>query len=52
VNGSGAGDLKLAAAARQGFHVLHWSQGGMTYWAVSDASEDRLRQLADLLRSP
>ncbi len=39
-------------AARQGFHVLHWSQGGMTYWAVSDASEDRLRRLSRLLGSP
>jgi anti-sigma factor RsiW len=52
VNGSGAGGLDLAAASRQGFHVLHWSQGGMTYWAVSDAGEDRLRQLAGLLRFP
>jgi anti-sigma factor RsiW len=48
VEGSGAGP---ATASRQGFHVVHWSRGGMTYWAVSDAGEDRLRQLADLLRS-
>ncbi|HEX3554500.1 MAG TPA: anti-sigma factor [Thermoanaerobaculia bacterium] len=34
------------ASERQGFHVLHWTPGGMTYWAVSDASEERLRQLA------
>ncbi len=47
--GSGPG---LAAASRQGFHVLHWSQGGMTYWAVSDASEERLRRFAGLLRAP
>ncbi|HEY0514048.1 MAG TPA: anti-sigma factor [Thermoanaerobaculia bacterium] len=39
------------AATRQGFHVLHWSRGGMTYWAVSDASEDRLREFARLLGS-
>jgi anti-sigma factor RsiW len=38
-----------AASTRQGFHVLHWTQGGMTYWAVSDAGEERLRQLARLL---
>ena len=48
VEGSGAGP---AAASRQGFHVVHWSRGGMTYWAVSDAGEDRLRRFADLLRS-
>ncbi|MBW8875530.1 MAG: anti-sigma factor [Acidobacteria bacterium] len=35
-----------AASTRQGFHILHWTQGGMTWWAVSDASEDRLRELA------
>jgi anti-sigma factor RsiW len=41
-----------AAASRQGFHVLHWTRGGMTYWAVSDASEERLRRFAELLRAP
>jgi anti-sigma factor RsiW len=39
------------ASALQGFHLLHWTQGGMTYWAVSDAGEERLRLLARLLRS-
>jgi anti-sigma factor RsiW len=39
------------ASALQGFHVLHWTRDGMTYWAVSDAGEERLRQLARLLRS-
>lgn len=38
------------ASSRQGFHLLHWTQGSMTYWAVSDAGEERLRQLARLLR--
>jgi anti-sigma factor RsiW len=42
----------LSATSRQGFHVLHWTQGGMTWWAVSDASEDRLRQLAHELGAP
>ena len=41
----------LSATSRQGFHVVHWTQGGMTWWAVSDASEERLRQLAQLLGS-
>jgi anti-sigma factor RsiW len=40
-----------AASTQQGFHLLHWTQGGMTYWAVSDAGEERLRQLARLLPS-
>jgi anti-sigma factor RsiW len=42
----------LSATSRQGLHVLHWTRGGMTYWAVSDASEDRLRQLAHELGAP
>jgi anti-sigma factor RsiW len=45
----GAGPV---AASRQGFHVRHWTQGGMTYWAVSDVSEDRLQRLSRLLGSP
>jgi len=39
------------AFTRQGFHLVHWSQSGMTYWAVSDASEERLRQLARRLEA-
>jgi len=38
-----------AASERQGFHLLHWTRDGMTYWAVSDAGDERLRQLARLL---
>ena len=48
----GGAGLDPAAAARQGFHVLHWTHGGMEYWAVSDASEERLRRFAALLRAP
>jgi len=47
-NGSGP---EPVGSMQQGFHVLRWSQGGMTYWAVSDAGEERLRQLARLLGS-
>jgi anti-sigma factor RsiW len=45
----GSGPIR---ASRQGFNVRHWTQGGMTYWAVSDVSEDRLRRLCRLLGSP
>ncbi|HVT59141.1 MAG TPA: anti-sigma factor [Thermoanaerobaculia bacterium] len=37
-----------AANSWQGFHLLHWSQDGMTYYAVSDLAANRLRQFADL----
>ena len=39
------------ALTRQGFHVVHWTAAGMTYWAVSDVAEDRLRQFARLLEA-
>jgi anti-sigma factor RsiW len=38
-----------SASERQGFHTLHWSQAGMTYWAVSDVEEARLRRFAQAL---
>jgi anti-sigma factor RsiW len=41
MDGSGS-----SAISRQGFHVLHWTRDGMSWWAVSDASEERLRKLA------
>ena len=35
---------------RQGYHVLHWTRAGMTYWAVSDLSVDELREFARLVQ--
>jgi anti-sigma factor RsiW len=37
--------------SRQGFHLVHWTAAGMTYWAVSDVAEDRLRHFARLLEA-
>lgn len=39
------GDPTLDAASLDGYHTLHWTAGGLTYWAVSDASESTLRDL-------
>jgi anti-sigma factor RsiW len=33
---------------REGYHLLHWSQAGMTYWAVSDVSADDLQAFVQL----
>lgn len=33
---------------RNGYHLLHWTKGGMTYWAVSDLNEGELEQFARL----
>jgi anti-sigma factor RsiW len=35
---------------RQGYHLVHWTHGGMTFWAVSDLNPDELQTFARLLR--
>jgi anti-sigma factor RsiW len=40
----------MATEARQGYHVLHWSSGGMTYWAVSDLNPADLKAFGDLVQ--
>ena len=54
-NGSGIGiDRQLREPAiheRQGYHLAHWSAGGMTYWAITDAGEGELRGFVTNLRA-
>jgi anti-sigma factor RsiW len=33
-----------------GYHLLHWVQNNMSYWAVSDVDPTDLRTFADLIR--
>jgi len=47
-----AADSALRADTRNGVHALHWTSGGMTFWVVSELSEDELRRLAALLHEP
>jgi len=37
--------------ARQGFQLVHWQQGGMTYWAISDLNAAELAEFAELERA-
>ena len=37
---------------RQGYHLVHWRQGGMNYWAISDLDVRELEEFARLLQSP
>lgn len=43
---SGEGSL-----TRQGYHLVHWSDGRMNYWAVSDVSPADLSNFVRLFRS-
>jgi anti-sigma factor RsiW len=41
------GDCKPAPSKPiQGYHLVHWSAGGMTFWAVSDLNEKELMEFA------
>jgi len=39
-------DQAVERSPRDGFHVLHWSRGGMEWWAVSELNADELLELA------
>jgi anti-sigma factor RsiW len=47
----GRGDLGPAEAkSGDGYTLLHWSRGGMTFWAVSDVNEKDLQAFRQLLQ--
>jgi anti-sigma factor RsiW len=39
-------------ATRQGYHVIHASSAGMTYWVVSDLNQEELAGFARMLAPP
>jgi anti-sigma factor RsiW len=43
----GTGDALPTTAARDGYNTVHWTENGMTFWAVSDLEG---RKLADFVR--
>ena len=44
------GTSEEAASNENGFHALHWTRGGMTFWTVSDVDPGELKKFAGLLR--
>lgn len=36
--------------SREGYHVLHWTEGGMTFWIVSDLNFAELREFGEEFR--
>src|SRR6266850_522706 len=45
------GDSGQSDAERRGYNLVHWSDGGMTFWAVSDLNAAELHQFAELFRA-
>ena len=47
------GETSPQTAERQGYNIVHWSQNGMAFWAVSDLEAAQLKQFAeDWRRAP
>jgi anti-sigma factor RsiW len=38
-------------ADQQGYHLIHWADGGMNFWAVSDLNETELMEFAQDFRA-
>jgi len=38
------------ALTRQGYHLIQWTEGGLTYWAASDLNEKELEEFVALVR--
>ena len=47
----GKPDAAPAARASEGYHLLAWTAGGTTYWAVSDVAASDLAHFAELFRT-
>ena len=41
-------DQRVQNLSQQGYHVIHWTQAGMEYWAVSDLNEQELQEFVRL----
>lgn len=44
-----SGSQGIGSFDRNGFHTLHWTSGGMTYWAVSDVAAPDLEHFRTLV---
>lgn len=45
-----AGSTSETSETRNGYHLISWSNSGMTFWAVSDLNETELQQFVALYR--
>ena len=45
------GDASVQGSSYQGYNVFHWTQAGMTYWAISDLNQGDLRAFVHLVQT-
>jgi anti-sigma factor RsiW len=45
----GESDSAVQQTDHQGYHLLHWTKSGMTYWAASDLNPTELQELVSLV---
>ncbi len=48
---TGQADSGTQTEARQGYNLAHWTQGGMTYWAITDLNAAEFQQFVQLVRA-
>ncbi len=46
-----ARDRAPATLSVRGYHLIHWTKSGMTYWVVSDLNNQELQQFAQLVQN-
>jgi anti-sigma factor RsiW len=47
-----ASAVETRLLAHQGYHLVCWTQSGMTYWAISDLNSRELQELMQFLQNP
>jgi anti-sigma factor RsiW len=45
-------DAAESTIQRQGYNLVHWTQGGMNYWAISDMDVRALQDFARIVQHP
>ena len=44
-------DRSTTATTHRGYNLIHWTKGGMTYWAVSDLNQRDLQQFVQIVQT-
>ena len=47
---TGSSNTRAKSRVRQGYNLIHWTESGMTFWAVSDLNSSELQEFAKLIK--